>query len=567
MADLSPDQIRELDTLTAPRPIYDMNGLVGLDTGLGLNMPGPTTPAPYQPIPAGAGYQSQIDPMYLSQGEADTGDPGLGLSSEPGSPQTPGWAHALYGIGGALEAFSAGFHGREPLILKYAEQQQLQQAKLQQQAALRKEAIAQQQAQLAEQKRQHKQKMFMDVMTKPGLTDSQRQEMLKPLADGDEQITAAVEGIGKKRIGKVNTYAKLYPQEIQQLVQDWQKGEVTADDIDQRFTILEDRTKRRAAAKAEATEYARLSALAEESMRTGQPMDPGDQQEFIRLQNEQAKRQEELTALRLKNQMTEKKIEDPGKDEKPDRTEINRVSLSETGKNFEDLAPGSAEQRMVIQRHAERYAQGRTNVQMGTVPALKEQADYYTVKGLENLELEQAPKGLTEGQYRNGPYRQLDDKEKDAVVQYKVAQKTVDTMNRVANQLITAKTPAQALKQKIALEAGAYTGRNGLAAAYQKDRDAFSSRMARLVEVGVLTNTDVTRWSDTFGSFGDTVQTLKAKQALFGEIQEETQRLLKLKLGGKPITTAARSRLDELLDKSNQYRSVEDDAAMLFGGK
>jgi hypothetical protein len=462
-----------------------------------------------------------------------------------------------------LEALSAGYFGREPLFMK----QQARQDALQQQAMLRKDAILQQQAQLEEQKKQHKQKLFLDVMTKPGLTDAQREAMLKPMADGDEQIRAAVDGIGKKRIGKVNTYAKLYPEEVGQLVQDWQQGDLTADDIDQRFGILEERTKRRAAAKAEAAEYARLGGLAETAMRTGQPMDPGDQQEFIRLQGEMAKRQEELMQLRLKNELSQKKIDDPGSDDKPDRTEINRVSLSETGKNFEALAPGSPEQRMVIQKHAERYAQGRTNVQMGTVPALKEQADFYTVKGLESLELEQAPKGLTEGQYRNGPYRQLDDKEKDAVVQYKVAQKTVDTMNRVANQLITAKTPAQALKQKIALEAGAYTGRNGLAAAYQKDRDAFSSRMARLVEVGVLTNTDVTRWSDTFGSFGDTVQTLKAKQALFGEIQEETQRLLKLKLGGKPISSAARSRLDDLLDKSNQYRSVEDDANILFGGE
>jgi len=249
----------------------------------------------------------------------------------------------------------------------------------------------------------------------------------------------------------------------------------------------------------------------------------------------------------------------------PDHSVLNRVHQQLTGgKSYEMGTPET--QSQALKQYAEMNAQGRTNVQMGTVPALKEQADFYTMKGLENLELEQAPKGLTEGQYRNGPYRQLDDKEKDAVVQYKVAQKTVDTMNRVADQLITAKTPAQALKQKIALEAGAYTGRNGLASAYQKDRDAFSSRMARLVEVGVLTNTDVTRWSDTFGSFGDTVQTLKAKQALFGEIQDETQRMLKLKLGGKPITSAARSKLDALLDKANQYRSVEDDANILFGG-
>ena len=124
MADLTPEQIRELDTLTAPRPAYDLNGLVGLENGLSLKMPGAPAPDPYQPIPAGAGYQMQGDPMALSQGEAGTGDDmGLGLGGS-----RVDWGATLGGVGSILEAASAGYFGREPLFMKQqARQDQLQQ--------------------------------------------------------------------------------------------------------------------------------------------------------------------------------------------------------------------------------------------------------------------------------------------------------------------------------------------------------------------------------------------------------------------------------------------------------
>lgn len=550
MPDFSPDQIRELDSLTAPRPEYDLNGLVGLDTGLNLNMPGPIAPAPYQAIPAGQGYQMQPDPIYLGQGDgAEAGGlTGMGLdSSVPGQGQ-PGWIDALKGVGGALEALSAGYFGREPLFVKL--QQQERQAQMQ--SELRKQMIQQQAAQLEEQGRQHDMQLLEKAMASPKANVMLEQLAQNPSFRFAKQAGMLSKGLKESDYGSMQAYRQFIPGDVQER---FLNGELPPHELS--AWIDQARTD----AKLNAQEQAKAAIFQRAQNKKPEERTPYESQI---VEERTAKSDLQRADIELKKAQAAK-AQREAETGPPDHSVLNRVHQQLTGgKSYEMGTPET--QSQALKQYAEMNAQGRTNVQMGTVPALKEQADFYTIKGLENLELEQAPKGLTEGQYRNGPYRQLDDKEKDAVVQYKVAQKTVDTMNRVANQLITATTPAQALKQKIALEAGAYTGRNGLASAYQKDRDAFSSRMARLVEVGVLTNTDVTRWSDTFGSFGDTVQTLKAKQALFGEIQDETQRMLKLKLGGKPITSAARSKLDALLDKANQYRSVEDDANILFGG-
>jgi len=217
-------------------------------------------------------------------------------------------------------------------------------------------------------------------------------------------------------------------------------------------------------------------------------------------------------------------------------------------------------QAQALKEYSHMYAQARMDVQLGTPPPLTQQSNYYPIDSLKRLSLDQTGiKGKSEGELRSGPYRQLDDKEKDAVVQYNVAEKTVETMNRVASSLITAKSPKQAFKQKIALEAGAFSGNNPLAKAYKADLDSVSSRMARLVEVGVLTNTDVTRWSQTFGSFGDTVGALHAKQALFAEIQNETRRLLAERISGVPSEKLNRSKLDKLLEQADRHTSVDRD--------
>ena len=462
----------------------------------------------------------------------------------------------LYRLFQGLEAAGASGRGQTPLYL----QQQAQQQEL----AMKRQQLAQQLEQQKESQRQHDMQNVISILTKDGMTDAQREIALWPIAQRNPLVKNIIDGIGKKRLGKVKQYAEEFPDEMADLAERAQNGAIGSEDIDETLSMLDTRRKQRAKARAEASEYKRLSELAEKSLQTGEPMDPGDQEMFIQLQQAQAKRQLELDKLRAEIEAKRMQTE---KTDDPKVTQMaEEISAELFDKPWKEL---NQQQRAAVGKEKERRIQGRTStmIQQGLPVGLEKQANYYTRRGLDNLELEQAPSGLTKQQYDTGPYRELDAKETAALTEYKIARKTVDTMNKVADKLITANSPGAALKQKIALEAGAFSGRNGLAAAYKRDMDAFASRMARLVEVGVLTNVDVTRWSDTFGQFGDTRQTLKAKQALFAEIQDETERLLKLRLGGKPITTTERSKLDLLLDKTDKFRSVDKDFDTLMGGK
>lgn len=545
----------------------------------GFNLLYGRTPEPdhrYDPIRQDQAYQMQLDPML---------EPSMNLngSTNPSARQMTGQAQpldearlrALAGWSQSPEQGGLGVAGPGPAPdrvesldehfarqifpdfkgeLSFGDKLRLRDGMMNAipQMASRREQVAQQAAQLEEQGRQHDMQLLEKAMASPKANVMLEQLSQSPNFRFSKQAGMLSKGLKESDYGSMQAYRQFIPDDVQER---FMKGELPPHELS--AWIDQARTD----AKLNAQEQAKAAIFQRAQNKKPEERTPYEAQI---VEERTAKSDLQRADIELKNAQA-KKAQREAEMGQPDHSVLNRVHQQLTGGKSYEMGTSDT-QSQALKQYAEMNSQGRTNVQMGTVPALKEQADFYTVKGLENLELEQAPKGMTEGQYRNGPYRQLDDKEKDAVVQYKVAQKTVETMNRVADQLITAKTPAQALKQKIALEAGAYTGRNGLASAYQKDRDAFSSRMARLVEVGVLTNTDVTRWSDTFGSFGDTVQTLKAKQALFGEIQDETQRMLKLKLGGKPITNASRSKLDALLDKANQYRSVEDDANILFGG-
>lgn len=570
---MTPDEQAMLAELLAPRPQYDLGGLQGIPNDLSMNMPSAPSLSPLAAdrILPEHGYQSIIDPMYLSEADDTTPAslPSLGLD-QPSNDQPPAWVNVLKGIGTALEAGSAGFFGRTPLYMQQQALDQQGQA-LNQQNALRRMTLAQQLQQQEETKRQHKQKMFIDIMTKPGLSDSQRQGLLQPFADEDEQFRTAIDGIGKKRFGKLNSYAKLYPDEMNQMLQDWQSGSLTSDDIDQRFSVLEDRTKRRAAAKAEATEYKRLSAVAEQSMRDGTPMDPADQAEFVRMQTEMAKRQEELQAIRLKNELSQKKIDDPGS-EKPDRTEINRVSLAETGKPFDELPPGGPEQKRVIQAHAERYALGRTNVMMGTpIPVEKRSNLIDRNEFLKHDKLVNPPQGATEGATRSGAFVEMTDKQREDWGNLVNSGATLQTLFDEIEPLITAESPAKAAKQFARLHLEAATKKNPKAATYLADSEAFSSRMARVFgsEVGVLTNPDVERWRRALPTFGDTKQVVAEKKKLFMSIYKQTKDMYKKKIAGEDYSedlVALRRGPLAAVDKIAPP-SVDEDFSSFFGGK
>jgi len=523
----------------------DLTSLQGLNSDMGAALDGPQ-PA-FDPLDPRLTRAPQ--PLAFAQPQSQGQFPFNDLPPN----DAPMWTKVLAGAGGALEALSAGYHGRTPLFLQM-QQQGLQKQQLAEQVAARKLQMAQHFAQLEEQKRAH------NWWVTEKLLATGNPEALKEFAKSSSfpEASMIADAVAAKDLADIPAlvHGGYIPKEFMDRMINPQPGQPkpTVSEIRAYAQFGLDQRKQDMKIKLEQQAYDMAVQTPPEQRRPSQTS--LIEERAAKLDVEKARAESLYATANAKENQT------------PKVTQMaEEISQELFDKPWEHL---SQHERAQVSAEKEKRIQGRTaavltNTQLPE--SSKNQADMYTQKGLDNLELEQAPPGLTPAQYRTGPYRQLDEKEKDALVQYKVAEKTISTMTKVANHLITATSPGAALKQKIALELGAATGKNGLAAAYKADKASFSSRMARLVEVGVLTNTDVTRWEDTFGAFGDTVQTLKAKQALFGEIQDETARLLKLRLGGKIISNQERSKLDKLMDKTDTYRSVDQDFNTLMGTK
>jgi len=473
----------------------------------------------------------------------------------PESTAAPAKERSIYDrVALGLEGFGAGFAGQKPLAFHIAQQEAVQQQHrdvLKQRQAYQAAQIKQQQDDLVEKKRQNDMSMVEKILGTGNI-------------DALEEYGKANPGSPATLLSKALT-AK-HVSELPKLLEEGYIDQAFVDkvfdpDVKKRPTAME------IAATTDMAMEERKANFVEERKRVQlqramkKPADQRTAFENNLVEENQAALDLKQADIDLKKAQAEKAKHDA------ETSRVTQMTTEISNELFDkDWGALSSEQKTKVEAEKERRLQARTSAMItGTqlAAAPKIQADMYTKAGLDNLELEQAPSGLTPQQYATGPYRQLDEKEKDALVQYKVAVKTVDTMNKVADHLITATTPTEALRQKLTLEKQAFTGENGIAKAYKEDKASFSSRMARLVEVGVLTNTDVTRWESTFGSFGDTKQTLKAKQALFGEIQDETARLLKSRLGGIPSHKLDRSRLDKLLDKASGYTSTEDDLKTL----
>jgi hypothetical protein len=517
-------------------PYAAPEGPIYQDQGLGLGDPqGPVYQQPQAPTP---------NPMAGWANSPDQG--GLGLAAGPGynQPRKPNLgeylAQEMYPDANLnwMQKNRLAFHATQPDYMGKRQQ-------LAQQLAANEETARQHDLQLFEKAMSSKNpmQMFEALGKMPNYRFSkQAQQALRVLKDSDMQ--------------SFKSYQEFIPEEVQQR---FIKGEL--DDYELRAWVDEARTMSTANAKEKVKSESIRRAM--DKQKRGEDLSAYELQIINERQDAEELKHAEID---LKKAQADKARKDAEQGNVKFTQMTQEISSELFDKPFESL---TQPQRAVVEKEKEKRLQGRTSamITQGLPAPLKEQAHIYTKRGLDNLELEQAPSGLSEAAYRTGPYRQLDPKEVDAVTEYNTAVKTVDTMNKVADKLITAKNGFQAGKQKLALEAGAATGNNGLAKAYKADMNSFASRMARLVEVGVLTNVDVERWANTFGQFGDTVQALKAKKVLFAEIQNETGRLLRLRLGGKPVTSKERSKLDELLDKADGYNTVDQDFDTLMGGK
>jgi hypothetical protein len=215
--------------------------------------------------------------------------------------------------------------------------------------------------------------------------------------------------------------------------------------------------------------------------------------------------------------------------------------------------------------------EGRMQVQMGTPAPVKERSNIIDRKEfLKTGKLVLPPRGVTEGQLRGGDYTEITDKMKEAWGEIENSGQTLKSLFDMVEPLITAKTPAQALKQYANLSVGAISKRNPAAATYAADSEAFSSRMARVFgsEVGVLTQGDVERWKRALPTFGDTIEVKNQKKKVFMDIFNQSRAMAMKKIAGEDISgdvVKLQATLN-IVDKINPP-SIDEDFDTLLGKK
>ena len=121
---------------------------------------------------------------------------------------------------------------------------------------------------------------------------------------------------------------------------------------------------------------------------------------------------------------------------------------------------------------------------------------------------------FTQAKAATGGWKEITDKQKEAIKSIEIARSTQKTLLDLAHQLIQAKGPGAAFAQGLKTQFGAFIRSNPVAAAFMGDRQAFSSWMSRMVEVGVLTQQDIERWASVLPDQRDTVGSAVAKEAV-----------------------------------------------------
>lgn len=202
------------------------------------------------------------------------------------------------------------------------------------------------------------------------------------------------------------------------------------------------------------------------------------------------------------------------------------------------------------------------NVKLAQPLSPKERADLTDVNGLvKNLDLVQPPAGTTHRDVasgaKGGQYVDITEKQKGKVEGLKKSKAIIDQIFGLADQVITAKTPAEAFVQRGQKPAEALFKTNPQAAAYRDAREAFVGNLSREIgsEKGVLTDRDVTRMGDALPNFSDTATVKEIKKALINDIWTAGRESTVNEISGKPTD---RKKVDDLLNRLEQVNNKRD---------
>jgi len=248
--------------------------------------------------------------------------------------------------------------------------------------------------------------------------------------------------------------------------------------------------------------------------------------------------------------------------EGPKMTETAQELLAAmyTGPNGKPLTPALASKEQIAgavkaaqdQRIQESLKKGLAAAELAmTMPAPAEERDQHidVTALVQSGQIIKPPQGITVGELRKGSYRFARPEQQKALMALQPQRTAFGDMNAIADKLITADRWQDALAQGIRLHVGARTGSDPIARAYQDSTAAATSYLARMVESGVMTNEDVTRWqSAATSSFFDTKTSRAVKIALMGDIIDAAQQAVISQVAGVPgkTPTALKEKLAQL---------------------
>ena len=127
---------------------------------------------------------------------------------------------------------------------------------------------------------------------------------------------------------------------------------------------------------------------------------------------------------------------------------------------------------------------------------------------------------------------------------------TVDSLNALADQLITAEDAPSAAKQFAMLTGGAFAKTNQTATSYRDTKQAFIGTLSRALggERGVLTDRDISRTVKALGSFADTKKIKDYKFGLMRILIDTATESAKKKMFGKGDDMNTKKRLSSLVE-------------------
>jgi len=156
------------------------------------------------------------------------------------------------------------------------------------------------------------------------------------------------------------------------------------------------------------------------------------------------------------------------------------------------------------------------------------------------------PATWTEERAANAGARDVSDKQREDFGSLSVARSLVRSYDEMTKKLNTETTFLAAQRKGLALRADAATGRNAVAAAYMKERDAFNGRLTKSLggDSGTLNTQDITRMTNALVNLGDTKQVRDAKSSFLNMIVDVSADAKERAMTGRQTFAEARASIE-----------------------